>query len=45
MNKFMMIGRAQLGHQNVDVHAVATFRCNFARTAKKVMAMLTKTLR
>lgn len=34
MNKFLMVGRSQLGHPRVDVHAVAQFRCDMTRLLK-----------
>lgn len=36
MNKYMLIGRSQICKQHVDVHAVAQFRCDFAKMLKWV---------
>lgn len=34
MNKYLMLGRATLGNQRVDVHAVTQLRCDFSRAWK-----------
>ncbi len=34
MNRYMMVGRSNLGHQRVDVHAVAQFWCDVSRFVK-----------
>ncbi|MBA4783637.1 MAG: hypothetical protein H2045_10520 [Rhizobiales bacterium] len=41
MNRYLMIGRSNLGHQRVDVHAVALFRCDVARGWNKSLRWLT----
>lgn len=37
MNKFLMLGRSNLGTQRVDVHAVTQLRCDLSRAWKWMM--------